>query len=293
MLKIIEHTKVWFGISLTIILIGIGFMCTKHLQFGIDFKGGTVVDINMGKEFNTSDIDTIVKKYTKEYQLQTINKTTLEIKSASISSEKVPSIFNDIKTKYKLDDKALTSTQHVSASIGSETTWNAIKALVIANLIILAYIAFRFEWRFGVAAILALIHDVLITLSIYAIFQITVDPAFIAAMLTIIGYSMSDTIVVFDRIRENQKYMRGKDIVELADASITQTLVRSINTVLTVLITLTCVHIFVPSVRNFTSPLLVGVVSGCYSSIFIASPFWVIFKKKAKKNNVKTTKATV
>lgn len=292
MLKIIEHTKVWFGISLTIILIGIGFMCFKHLQFGIDFKGGTVIDINMGKAFNTSDIDTIVKKYTKEYQLQTINTTTLEVKSASIKSENVPSIFNDIKTKYKLQDSALKSTTHVSASIGNETARGAIEALVIANLIILAYIAFRFEWRFGIAAILALVHDVLITLAVYAIFQITIDPAFIAAMLTIIGYSMSDTIVVFDRIRENQKYMRGNNVTELADASITQTFVRSINTVLTVLIMLTCVHIFVPSVRNFTSPLLVGVVSGCYSSIFIASPFWVIFKNKSKKKKLKT-KATV
>ena len=163
---------------------------------------------------------------------------------------------------------------------------NAILAVIIANVLILLYIGWRFEFKFGLAAIVAILHDVLITLSVYAIFRIPVDTAFIAAILTILGYSMSDTIVVFDRIRENQKFMRSSNVTELANASITQTLRRSIFTVLTVVITLTSVYIFVEPIRNFSKPLLVGIIAGCYSSIFIATPMWVILKNRVSKKVV-------
>ncbi len=151
----------------------------------------------------------------------------------------------------------------------------------------LIYVGMRFEFRFGAAAILALVHDVLITLSVYAIFQIPVNSPFIAAILTIIGYSINDTIVIFDRIRENQKNMRRKSIEEVANISITQTMRRSINTSLTTLITIVCVYIFVPTVRDFSFPLIIGIATGTYSSIFIASPIWVLLKKKNKKVNAK------
>jgi preprotein translocase subunit SecF len=156
-------------------------------------------------------------------------------------------------------------------------------ALALATIAMLIYIGIRFEFNFGVAAIIALLHDVLITLGVYALFKVPVDSAFIAAMLTVIGYSINDTIVVFDRIRENQKYMRRNNVTELANASITQTMTRSVNTVLTVMITITAVYIFVPSVRNFAFPLIIGIASGCYSSIFIASPIWVMLKKRTKR----------
>ena len=153
----------------------------------------------------------------------------------------------------------------------------------------LIYIAIRFEFKFGMAAILALVHDVLITLAVYAIFDIPVNNSFIAAMLTIVGYSINDTIVVFDRIRENSKKMRRSTPTEIANTSINKTLARTINTSLTTLIIIGAVNIFVPTVREFSFPLLVGIAAGAYSSIFIASPIWVLLQKRKPKNkNVKT-----
>ena len=148
----------------------------------------------------------------------------------------------------------------------------------------LIYIAIRFEFNFGIAAIVALVHDVLITLAFYAIFDIPVNSSFIAAMLTIIGYSINDTIVVFDRIREDRHNMRRNTSTEIANASINKTLSRSINTSLTTLIIIGAVNIFVPTVREFSLPLLIGIAAGAYSSIFIASPIWVLLQKRNKKN---------
>lgn len=279
MLKIVERRKIWFTISLIIIVIGLGSLFTRGLDYGIDFKGGTVVDISIGKDFNKDDVDQIIKKYSKDFQSNKVNNTSIEIKSSNLTQDNISAITKAINAKYK--DSKLTSQNSIGSSIGTETKVNAIQAIIIANIIILFYVGIRFEFKFGFAAICALVHDVLIMLTVYSIFKVPVDSSFIAAMLTVIGYSMCDTIVVFDRIRENQKYMRRVDVVTLADASITQTIARSINTVLTVLITLTAVFVFVPSIRNFSMPLLVGVASGCYSSIFIASPLWVVFKKMA------------
>lgn len=285
MLKIVQKTKIWFGISLTIILIGLFSMATKGFEYGIDFKGGTVVDINMTKAFNKTDVDTIIKKYVSDFQSVTVDNTSLEIKSSNVDSNTISAMIKDITTKYK--GSSLTTNESIGASIGSETKVKAAEAVALAVIAILIYIAIRFEFKFGIAAILSLIHDVLIMLTVYSVFRLPIDSTFIAAMLTVIGYSVHDTIVVFDRIRENQKFLRKADVVLLANASVTQTMARSINTVLTVLITLTSVYIFVPSIRNFTGSLLIGITSGAYSSIFIASPFWVILKKRADKKRHK------
>lgn len=153
-------------------------------------------------------------------------------------------------------------------------------ALLAAFAVMLIYVAIRFEFKFGVAALVATVHDILITLSFYAIFNIPVNTPFIAAMLTIVGYSMNDTIVIFDRIRENLKKLRRADAVEVANISINETMTRSIYTSLSTLITIIAINILVPSVRDFTVPLIVGVVTGAYSSIFIASPVWVLLKDK-------------
>jgi len=282
MLKIIEKTKIWFAISAIIIIIGLGTIATKGLEYGLDFKGGTVVQLNIGKDFNKADIDTIVKKYDKDAQTNKVNNTYIEIKSANLNSSDISNIVKDVKGKFK--DSSLTNQESIGASIGKETRNKAMQAVVIATIAMLVYVAFRFEFKFGLAAIISLIHDVLVMLSVYAIFRIPIDSSFIAAMLTVIGYSINDTIVVFDRIRENNKYMRRTNVTELANASLTQTMARSINTVLTVLITLTAVYAYVPSIRNFSEPLLVGIISGCYSSIFIATPMWVILKKSGSKD---------
>ncbi|QBD87910.1 protein translocase subunit SecF [Clostridium tetani] len=288
-LKIIEKTKIWFGISAIIMLLGLVFAIKDGLNYGIDFKGGTLVQIKMNKEFDKIEVEKILKKYTNDYTTNEArdkdNNIQLEIRSNSLKDEQIKPMFNEIKGKYKLKDEDLLSKESIGASIGKELRQKAILSLVIANIAMLIYVGFRFEFKFGLSAILALVHDILITISIYAIFQIPINSSFIAAVLTIVGYSINDTIVVFDRIRENSKRNRKANEVEIANISIAQTMTRSINTSLTTLFTIAAVYIFVPSVREFALPLLIGVICGAYSSIFIASPLWTIFRKKGKALN--------
>lgn len=286
MFKVIEKTKIWFSISLAIILIGSIFMFTRGLNFGIDFKGGTKLVVELGENFNKVEADEIVKQYAPNAVTKTVEKTQYEIKAKDLDETQSAEVFNALKEKYSLEDSALVTQTQVGASVGKELTRNAIVAILIACIAMLIYVAIRFEFAFGVAAILALVHDVLITISVYAIFDIPVNTPFIAAILTIVGYSINDTIVIFDRIRENVRSMRRKTPTEIANISINKTLARSINTSLTTLIIIGAVNIFVPTVREFSLPLLVGIAVGAYSSIFIAAPIWVILKGKKKSKKV-------
>lgn len=285
-LKIIEKTKIWFVMSAIVIIIGIGCMAFRGFNFGIDFNGGTQVVIQLKEGFNKEEIDTVAKKYTDDFVSNTVDNNQYEIKSGSLDSQKVGELMSELKSTYELGDDALVSQDEIGASIGNDLKKNSIIALGVAFIAMLIYIAIRFEIKFGIAALIALFHDILITLSFYAIFNIQVNTPFIAAILTIIGYSINDTIVIFDRIRENSKTMRRKSETEIANVSVTQTMARSINTTLTTLFTIIAVNIFVPSVREFATPLIIGIAAGAYSSIFIASPVWVILKKKIKHNVV-------
>jgi preprotein translocase subunit SecF len=283
MLKIIQKTKVWFTISILITVIGMISLATRGLNYGIDFKGGTVITINMGTpEFNKQDIEDIFRKQDSSATANTVDNTSVEVKGNDLDTEKIDAAFQEVKAKYNLDNSAV-SQDVISASVGKELTNKALVALAVAVVGILIYVAVRFEINFGIAAIIALVHDVFITLSVYTLFGVPVNSPFIAAMLTIIGYSINDTIVIFDRIRENVKKMRGKNPAEVANISVNETMTRSINTTLTTIITITAVHIFVPSVRDFSFPLIIGIMSGAYSSIFIASPIWVLLKNRGKK----------
>lgn len=291
MLKIMEKTKLWFSISLIIILIGIGFLCFRGLNFGIDFKGGTEVSIQLNENINKEDVDVIVKNYAPDASTNTTDNYEYAIKSTNLDSDKVASIMTDLKDKYKLDDTALISQNEIGASIGKELTRNSILALLASFVVMLIYIAIRFEFKFGVAAIAATVHDIIITVCVYAIFNIPVNTPFVAAILTIVGYSMNDTIVIFDRIRENVKKMRRTDSVEIANISLTETMTRSIYTSLSTLITIIAINILVPSVREFTIPLIIGIVTGAYSSICIASPVWVYLKHKIGNKKTKIQRA--
>lgn len=287
MLRIMEKTKLWFSISLIIIVIGMGFLAFRGLNFGIDFKGGTEVVIQLNENISKDDADAIVKSYAADASTNTSDNNLYEIKSADLDSDKLNSIMTDLKDKYQLDDNALVSQDEIGSSVGKELTKNSIFALIAAFVVMLIYIAIRFEFKFGVAALAATIHDILITLCVYAIFYIPVNTPFIAAMLTIVGYSMNDTIVIFDRIRENSKIMRRSKSIEVADVSLTETIARSIYTSLATVITIVAMNILVPSVRQFTIPLIIGIISGAYSSICIASPIWVYLKDKIGNNKRK------
>ncbi|MGK0469412.1 MAG: SecD/SecF fusion protein [Clostridium sp.] len=281
--KIIEKTKIWFAISLLIIVIGMGAMAKNGLNLGIDFKGGTKLDISMNQEFTKADVDKIIDKRAKgEYTSKTVDKgKDFEvIVSDALSANEIATLQNEIKDVYKSSEF---SQNYIGGSVGTELKSKALIGLIAATICMLIYIGIRFEFKFGLAAVTALVHDILITLGVYAIFSIPVNSPFIAAILTIVGYSINDTIVVFDRVRENQKNMRKSSLEDVTNTSITQTLARSINTVTTTLFTIMAVFVFVPAIRELSGPLIIGILVGCYSSIFIASPTWVLLKKRSKK----------
>ena len=290
MLKIIEKTKIWFSVSLIIIIIGMGMMCFKGLNYGIDFAGGSQIVIQLNDKVNKEEIDNIVKELASDAVTNTTDKNEYEIKSKDFDSAKVAKLMEILKDKYGLDDKALISQDEIGASVGKDLTKSSFMAVGAAFIVMLIYIAIRFQWKFGIAALLALVHDILITLSVYAIFRIPVNTPFIAAILTVVGYSINDTIVIFDRIREDSKRMRRCTASEIANKSINETIKRSLYTSISTLITIVAVNIFVPTVREFTIPLMVGVTAGAYSSIFIASPIWIILKEKINKKSQKEPK---
>lgn len=180
------------------------------------------------------------------------------------------------------------SEDKVSATVGSELLGSSLQALLIAAVLMLIYISFRFELLSGLSAVLALVHDVLIMLSVYAIFRLPVNTSFIAAMLTIIGYSINATIVIFDRIRENTKYLKKETFASIVNTSIWQSMGRSINTTVTTLITIVMIYILgVTSVREFALPIIIGLLCGTYSSIFLAGSFWCLFRGKKADAKVK------
>lgn len=180
------------------------------------------------------------------------------------------------------------SEDKVSATVGGELLGSSLQALLIAAVLMLIYISFRFELLSGLSAVLALVHDVLIMLSVYAIFRIPVNTSFVAAMLTIIGYSINATIVIFDRIRENTKYLKKETFANIVNKSIWQSMGRSINTTVTTLITIVMIYILgVTSVREFALPIIIGLLCGTYSSIFLAGSFWCLFRGKKADAKVK------
>lgn len=290
--KIIEKTKIWFTISIIITIIGIGFLATKGLNYGIDFKGGTLITLKMDQQFDKDDINEIIDKYAKERYSTKVADEGKEIEiivqEGVLDEEKTNALIDEIKVKYSLEDSALIGKESIGATVGNELKKKAALALGVSSIAMLIYITARFEFSYAAAAIIALLHDVFITVSFYSIFGIQVNTPFIAAILTIVGYSINDTIVIFDRIRENVKKNRRMSSKEVANISITETMTRSINTSLTTLITIVAVYIFVPSIREFSLPLIVGIACGAYSSIFIASPIWVIIKNAKQKKKAKS-----
>lgn len=286
-MSIVKKYKLWFSISIVVILIGIALFFYRGFNVGIDFVGGTTISIEIGKEFNKEEVDQILDKYSKDTTSKQVNGTQIEIRSKEFSTDKVKEFFGELKEKYGLEDSALLSQTEIGESVGKELTTRALVAIIIATIFMLIYIVIRFEINFGIAAIIALIHDVLITLSAYVIFFIPINSPFIAAILTIVGYSINDTIVIFDRIRENKKLHLNKPDEYIADLSLRQSFVRCMNTSLTTIVIILAVYIFVPSVRDFSFPILIGMISGTYSSLFIATPIWVILNSKKSKKNKK------
>ena len=300
-LKIVSNTKYFVSVSVSLIIIGIIFIIINGLNLGIDFTGGTIMTVNMSGTYQVNDITNVLNNYglkdaavAESGENQVKDKAVIRMKDFNTPDKETEirgKILKDIQVKYP--KAQLESIEKVGATAGREMIQNAFYSVVMACILMLIYIWFRFELLFGVAAVIALVHDVAFMTAAVAILKIPVNSSFIAAVLTIIGYSINDTIVVFDRIRENNKKFnrKQKSRSDIVDVSITETMTRSINTVLTVVITTTAIYVLgVESIKEFALPLLVGLISGCYSSIFIASPIWVILKNRANKPKVAVVK---
>lgn len=286
---ILKRSKLWFAISLLIIIPGIFCMFTKGFNFGIDFTGGTIMEMEFQQEVTLTQVRDVLRDYD-------LDNSTIQLSGEASNVESSKDVMirtTDLEEserkavmaslKEKIGDYTVLREEKVGATIGGELITDALMATVISWILIILYVSYRFEWRFGISAILTLIHDVLIVLAVFSFTQKQVDSSFVAAILTIIGYSINDTIVIFDRIRENQRlhFKRGGDLNELANRSIYQTLTRSLYTVFTVLFTTFALYFFGgDTTKDFSFALLIGFFSGSYSSIFIASPLWVLLKKK-------------
>lgn len=286
---ILKRSKLWFAISLLVIIPGIFCMFTKGFNFGIDFTGGTIIEMEFQQEVTLPQVRDVLREYNLDNATIQLSGDVSNVEaSKDVMIRTMDLEENDRKAvmaslKDEIGDYTVLREEKVGATIGGELITDAVMATVISWILIILYVSYRFEWRFGVAAILTLIHDVLIVLSVFSFMQKQVDSSFVAAILTIIGYSINDTIVIFDRIRENQRlhFKRGGDLNELANRSIYQTLTRSLYTVFTVLFTTFALYFFGgDTTKDFSFALLVGFFSGSYSSIFVASPLWVVLKNR-------------
>lgn len=288
--QIIKNFKI-FGI-ISILLVITGLVSIIALPFGanffnmsIDFVGGTEMEFNMNTQV-TADIKNEVSALFEEKtgvapaSVVEVDGTHISIRSNSIDSEARASVISAMEEKYGLTEDDLYKNEDVSPSVGNDLKQSAFLAAIVAAILMLIYITIRFEFTSGMAAVVCLLHDLLVMLSFYVIFQIPLNGNFIAAALTILGYSINASIIVFDRIRENMRVARKEAFEDIAERSVWQTLGRTINTSITTLLTVGMIFILgVPSLRQFTLPLIIGILSGAYSSIFLASSLWGKFRK--------------
>ena len=280
--KFYKNRKIYYTISAVVLAIGLLAGIVRGANVGIDFAGGTQITLNFPGEINKAEVDAILQKYDANITTQVVEGNRLEARSQSLDTEATNNAINELDEAFTGGENFVESINEIGSSIGAEQTRKSVVASVLAMAGILAYVAFRFKFTLGVGAIVALVHDMLFTLGIYFLFRIPINAPLIAAILTIIGYSINDTVVIFDRIRENMATKGSKSLEEVTDESINQTLYRTFNTSITLLFILGLVLYFVPQIRDFTLPLTLGVLSGVYSSVFIAAPIYVDLEKRLR-----------
>ena len=262
------------------------------MNYSLDFVGGTSTNVTFDKEYTLDEIDKnmipSMEEITgdKNIQVQTVKGTNQVVfKTQTLDLTKREALASYLNENYGVETKDI-ATENISSTVSSEMRVDAVIAVIIATICMLLYIWFRFkDVRFATSAVLALLHDVLVVLAFYAVSRISVGGTFIACMLTIVGYSINATIVIFDRIREELPLMkRNTDLSELVNKCITQTLTRSIYTSLTTFIMVAVLFIMgVSSIREFAAPLMVGIVCGGYSSVCVTGALWYVMKTKVGK----------
>ena len=292
--KFIGNRKIFYCISAGVIILGLVFSVVRGFNYGIDFTGGTMIQIDMGKTVETEEVKDALAKYEMK-DLSVVlggdNKDEVIIKTTNALGNKARAdVVDTLGKEFGITQKDVLSSEEFGPTVGQELKTNALKSVLIAAIGMLIYIIFRFKsWKYGVSSIAGIFHDVLVVLAFYAIFNVTINNPFIAGILTVVGYSINDTIVIFDRIRENKKIHRKDTNEVVIDRSVNQTLNRSIMTSLTTLICMVPLFLMVStSIREFVLPLMVGVLVGTYSSIFLCSPLFYEFSKSEDKSKYLT-----
>ena len=288
-IQFLKYKKITLSISIIFCLISFFSLFINGLNFGIDFKGGSLIEVKSGQSINISNVRSRLSLLNLgDVQIQNFGSdknilVRVEASSSENNSSVLSSITNELQSFGEIQ-----RTEVVGPKISSELIQKGILAIISAVGLMLFYIWIRFEWQFSLGAVLALIHDVIITIGIFSFFQIEFNLSIIAALLTIIGYSMNDTVVVYDRIRENLRKYKKQDLYDLINSSINQTLSRTVLTSFTTLLALFSLYIFGGQViKGFTLAMIIGVFIGTYSSTFIASQLLHILgvKRDWSKNN--------
>lgn len=291
-MNLMRYKVFYFLFSLALILPGLYFLLTSGLKLGIDFTGGALLEYRLSNQVGSEELKKVISDLEVEVgQVQPGEVNTYIIRTKPLEQEKITAVNKALSEKYgNIEQRRV---ENVGPIIGKELEQKALYALIVASIVIVLYISFSFRkvpkptssWRFGIAAIAALLHDVLMVVGLFAIFGkflgIEVDTLFVTALLTIIGFSVHDTIVVFDRIRENLLKNIGKKFTEVANISVVQTLGRSLNTSLTVVFVMIALLLFGgETIKWFVVALLIGIISGTYSSIFNATAILVWWEEK-------------
>ena len=306
MIRFFKHRYIYFAISISIMLMGIIAAFTNGIQLDIQFKGGTILKYTYTQTINVDQTEKILEKalgrtvscqlqsnIAKEEQKLVVNLASNE----GLTSQEQEEVTSALKTAYQNSKLALSESLTVEPFVGKHFFINGMIAIGLSFLLILLYVGFRFKNIGGISAgtmaIVALFHDVFIVTTAFIVFKIPLNDSYIAAMLTIIGFSINDTIVIYDRIRENERLMpKNISPEELVDVSINQSMMRSINTNIAVFMSITVIYIFaqiydIESIRRFALPMMFGTISGCYSTICIAGPLWTMWQNHAR-HQVKT-----
>jgi len=283
-IKFMANAKKFGILSMTLIVLSLGLLMTKGLNYGIDFAGGTVIQVKYEGDAPIEKVRAILSK-TKEYSDASVSyfgsDSEIAIRTKQTSKAVAGGIKDKIEALLQPTGKfEIRGVDMVGPAVGDELRTQGLMAMLLSIIGILAYISFRFEWRFALASVMALVHDVTITLGVLALFQIDINLPILAAILTILGYSLNDTVIVFDRIREGIRTIKSVELSEVIDESVTRTLSRTTLTSLTTFFVVLTLYLFGGEIlKGFSFTLLIGVVVGTYSSIFVASPIlmWLKF----------------
>jgi preprotein translocase subunit SecF len=292
-IKIIENRKKFFTFSTILVVLALVSLMTKGINYGLDFTGGNLIQVRFEKSMGLKELNPILNEIAVEIPQVDNNRRKVQVSDGNVVIIRTPEMSEDVKSNFMkdLEEKGgkfdLLRSDKVGASVGQELKTTAITALFVGLILIVGYITIRFEFKFALAAVIALFHDVIIAVGGIALLGYEVNTPFIAAVLTILGYSINDTIVVFDRIREVLRKKKVSSLGEAIDISVNQTLTRSINTSFTTFLAILAILIFGgASLKVFITTLLIGVLIGTYSSIFLASPVIYLLDKDEKLEDI-------